>query len=99
LMWGFDVTHAKDENGVDIPVDATFGGMVPGATAAPQPFKCSESPLHCFFFDLLLKKLLEIRVRSPQHEKVLRQEWMDAQAEGLKLQDISFEGAEEDVKA
>jgi len=24
---------------------------------------------------------------------------MDAQAEGLKLEDISFEGAEEDVKA
>jgi hypothetical protein len=30
---------------------------------------------------------------------VLRQEWMDAQAEGLKLEDINFEGAEEDFKA
>jgi hypothetical protein len=56
LMWGFDVTHAKDENGVDIPVDATFGGMVPGATAAPQPFKCSEFTLYCFFVEFLLKK-------------------------------------------
>jgi hypothetical protein len=47
---------------------------------------------------LLLIRFLDIRVRSPQHEKVLRQEWMDAQAEGLKLEDINFEGAEEDVK-
>lgn len=52
-----------------------------------------------FFVDLLLIQFLDIRVRSPQHEKVLRQEWMDAQAEGLKLEDINFEGAEEDVKA
>jgi hypothetical protein len=37
-------------------VDATFGGMVPGATAAPQPFKCSEFTLYCFFVEFLLKK-------------------------------------------
>lgn len=42
LMWGFDVRHAKDANGVDIPVDSTFTGMVPGATAAPIPFKCGK---------------------------------------------------------
>jgi hypothetical protein len=47
----------------------------------------------------LLIKFLDIRVRSPKHEKVLRQEWIDGQAEGLKLEDISFEGAEEDMKA
>ena len=40
----------------------------------------------------------DIRVRSPQHEKVLRQEWKDAQAEGLTLEDIKFGGLEEDMK-
>jgi hypothetical protein len=40
LMWGFDVRHAKDESGHDIPVDATFKGMLEGATATPRPFKC-----------------------------------------------------------
>jgi cytochrome P450 len=40
LMWGFDIRNAKDETGREIPVDATFGGMLPGATATPKPFKC-----------------------------------------------------------
>ena len=43
LLWGFDINHSKDEAGNDIPVDATFKGMVPGATAAPRPFKAGKS--------------------------------------------------------
>lgn len=43
LLWGFDIRHAKDETGNDIPVDPTFGGMLEGATATPRPFKCGKS--------------------------------------------------------
>ena len=42
LVWAFDIKHAQDENGNDIPVDATFTGLSPGATAAPSPFKAGE---------------------------------------------------------
>jgi cytochrome P450 len=40
LCWGFDIRHAKDDEGNEIPVDATFKGMLEGATATPRPFKC-----------------------------------------------------------
>jgi len=42
LLWGFDIRHAKDADGNDIPVDATFKGMLEGATATPKPFKCGN---------------------------------------------------------
>jgi Cytochrome P450 len=41
LLWGFDLGLAKDENGNDIPVDFTLGGVMPGATSVARPFKCS----------------------------------------------------------
>ena len=43
LVWGFDIRHSKDEKGRDTPVDATFSGLVPGATAAPKPFPAGKS--------------------------------------------------------
>jgi hypothetical protein len=65
LMWGFDVYHAKDENGVEISVDATFGGMVPGATAVPRPFKCGEFALCCFFVDFIADTVLRYSCPEP----------------------------------
>lgn len=53
LLWAFDIRHAKDSNGMDIPVDATFEGMVPGATAAPMPFKASMCISMCFAINFL----------------------------------------------
>jgi hypothetical protein len=49
LLWGFNVALAKDENGNEIPVDATLKGVMPGATSVAIPFKCSitvRSPKH-----------------------------------------------------
>jgi cytochrome P450 len=42
LMWGFDISHAKDADGNDIPVDPTFNGMIKGSSAAQKPFKCGN---------------------------------------------------------
>lgn len=41
LLWGFDLGLAKDENGNDIPIDFTLGGVMPGATSVPKRYKCS----------------------------------------------------------
>lgn len=40
LLWGFNIEHAKDENGEIVPVDFSFDGMVPGAMSNAKPFKC-----------------------------------------------------------
>jgi len=40
LLWGFNIEHAKDENGQIVPVDFSFDGMVPGAMSNAKPFKC-----------------------------------------------------------
>jgi hypothetical protein len=77
------------------PLEAWFPELPP----YHGPSSAVSLPYVAFLLTLLLIQFLDIRVRSPQHEKVLRQEWMDAQAEGLKLEDINFEGAEEDFKA
>jgi len=44
LLWGFNIERAKDENGNDIPVDASTEGLVPGALSNPKPFKCCTLP-------------------------------------------------------
>ena len=43
LLWGFNVEQAKDENGNDIPVDATTRGLAPGFLSVPKPYKCCTS--------------------------------------------------------
>lgn len=40
LLWGFNIEHAKDENGNIIPVDFTTDGLVPGAMSNAKPFEC-----------------------------------------------------------
>jgi hypothetical protein len=44
LLWGFNIEHAKDENGNIIPVDFTLNGLMPGVLSNPKPYKC------CLFF-------------------------------------------------
>jgi hypothetical protein len=41
LLWGFNISLAKDAQGKTIPVDYTLGGVMPGATSVAKPFKCS----------------------------------------------------------
>jgi hypothetical protein len=39
LLWGFDIEHARDENGNIIPVDyALETGILPGGFTVPKPF-------------------------------------------------------------
>ena len=44
LLWGFNIKHAKDENGNIIPVDFTTDGLVPGALSNAKPFACCMFP-------------------------------------------------------
>ena len=40
LLWGFNIEHAKDEEGNIIPVDASTDGMLPGAMSNAKYFEC-----------------------------------------------------------
>jgi cytochrome P450 len=44
LLWGFNLEHAKDADGNDIPVDATTMGLSPGFLSIPKPFQCCMVP-------------------------------------------------------
>jgi len=44
LLWGFNISLAKDEHGDEIPVDFTLKGVMPGATSVARPYKCSITP-------------------------------------------------------
>jgi cytochrome P450 len=44
LLWGFNIEHAKDENGNIILVDSTIHGLVPGALSNPIPYKSCTFP-------------------------------------------------------
>ncbi|KAF2180282.1 cytochrome P450 [Zopfia rhizophila CBS 207.26] len=44
LFWGFNIAHAKDENGNDILVDPSFNNLLPGSMTAPKPFQCEIRP-------------------------------------------------------
>jgi Cytochrome P450 len=50
ILWGFDISPAKDANGNDVLPDFSFEGLVPGSLSNPHPFQCSTSP---FSRDLL----------------------------------------------
>jgi hypothetical protein len=45
LLWGFNIAHAKDENGKEIPVDYTIAGLTPGFMSSPTPYRCGI--VHC----------------------------------------------------
>jgi len=40
LLWGFNIEHARDQNGDIIPVDFTTNGLQPGAMCNAKPFQC-----------------------------------------------------------
>ncbi|KEF54941.1 uncharacterized protein A1O9_09384 [Exophiala aquamarina CBS 119918] len=44
LLWGFDIRHAKGENGAKVHVDATLNNLLPGSMSAPRPFQCDIRP-------------------------------------------------------
>jgi hypothetical protein len=83
LLWGFNVEHAKDENGNIIPVDFTTAGLMPGALSNPKPFKCGMP------FGITLT--IAISVRSPKHEKILREDWAEAQRVGVDFSSVHFD--------
>jgi hypothetical protein len=83
LLWGFDLTLAKDKNGEIIPIDFSTDGLVPGALSNVKPFKCcNSSPL---------LSNLAITVRSPKHERILRQEWATADKVGVDWSQIQWD--------
>jgi len=84
LLWGFHLDLAKDENGNVIPIDFSTDGLVPGALSNVKPFKCCNIPLvYC---------LIEaITVRSPKHERILREEWAAAEKVGVDWSHIQWD--------
>jgi hypothetical protein len=85
LLWGFNIEHARDENGNILPVDFTTDGLLPGAMCTAIPFQCCTPP---FQFGCLM---LAITVRSPKHEKILRQEWMEAEKVGVDFSHMQWD--------
>jgi hypothetical protein len=45
LLWGFNIEHATDETGNQIPVDYTLEtGIMPGGFTVPKPFSAKITP-------------------------------------------------------
>ena len=104
LLWGFNIEHAKDENGNIIPVDFTTDGLVPGALSNAKPFACCMFPSSppfppfrcpggCFLFLVVVWRLIgvAITVRSQKRANVLRKEWAEAQKVGVDFSTIRYE--------
>jgi len=83
-MWGFDITHAKDEDGNIIPVDFTTEGLMPGGLSNAKPFKCCTTLRS-------LSYVVAITVRSRKREMLLRKEWAEAQKTGVDFSSIRFD--------
>jgi len=83
-LWGFNIEHARDENGNIIPVDFTTDGLVPGALSNAKPFQCCRSP-----FSMLVN--LAITPRSQKRADILRREWAEAQKVGVDFSSIRYE--------
>jgi len=85
LLWGFNIENAKDENGNIIPVDFSTDGMLPGAMSNAKPFECCTA--------LLLTALtnLAITPRSAKRERMMREEWAQAEKSGVDFSSIQFE--------
>jgi len=82
LLWGFNIEHARKENGEIIPVDFTTNGLSPGFLSIPKPFKCC-TPSYA--------SDLAITPRSPRHEHILRKEWKEASQTGVKFERTHLE--------
>jgi len=84
LLWGFNLTLAKDSDGNIIPVDFTTKGLSPGFLSNPKPFKC------CIYLSSPCL-LTAITPRSPAHERILREEWEEAKKTGLQFETSQIE--------
>lgn len=82
-LWGFDIKHAKDADGNIIPVDCTTKGLMSGALSNPKTYKCCILP-----YEL---SDVAITVRSPNHERILREEWAAAQKTGVDFTTVQFD--------
>jgi hypothetical protein len=84
LLWGFDLKQAKDVDGNIIPIDFSTDGLVPGALSNVRPFQCCISSNN----EMLIEA---ITVRSPRREKILRQEWEEAQKIGVDFSHVQWD--------
>lgn len=65
ILWAFDISKAKDENGKEIDVDIfAFAG---GFNIRPAPFKCSIIPRSQKHKEVLLKEAAEAEVLLQQY--------------------------------
>lgn len=87
LLWGFNIELAKDENGEPIPVDFTTAGLRPGFMSNPKPYRCGIVPVELRTNAFLLA----ITVRTAQHEKVFREEWAEAEREGIQFEYVDYD--------
>lgn len=85
LLWGFNLEHAKDADGNDIPVDATTMGLSPGFLSIPRPFQCCRAP------NCLRLTSLAITPRSARHAKILKDEWEEAKQTGIQFERTHLE--------
>jgi hypothetical protein len=83
LLWGFDLQLAKDENGNDIPIDFSTDGLVPGALSNVKPFKCCTIPRYI--------TNSAITPRSAKHERIMRQEWAEAEKQGVDFSHVQWD--------
>ena len=86
LLWGFNIELAKDESGQTIPVDFTTASLRPGFMSNPKPFRCGT-----FLLWERGELMAAITVRSAQHEKVFREEWAEAEREGIQFEYVDYD--------
>jgi hypothetical protein len=97
LLWGFNIGHARDERGEIIPVDFTSDGLMPGAMSNAKMFQCCiptaqvESTRFIVFGIGGDTDWVAITPRSAKREKIMRDEWIQAEKTGVDFTNIRFE--------
>lgn len=86
LLWGFDIDLKRGDDGEIIPVDFSLLGTLGGSNCSPSPFACGIIP--CFWGN---SDWADIKVRSAHHERILREEWEQAQKVGIDFASVNFD--------
>jgi|SRR5271168_896313 len=90
-LWAFEIDFKRDEQGNKIPVDFSLNGTELGSNTTPKQFKCG---MFLFLYWILAMGLMvDIRPRSAKHAKILRDEWEEAQKNGIDFSEIDFDKA------
>jgi Cytochrome P450 len=85
-LWGFNVDFKRDAKGEKIPVDFSLMGTQPGSNCTPNLFACGRiSSCNC------VTDVVDIRVRSAKQERILRNEWAEAQKVGIDFSSVQFD--------